>query len=153
VGVDSISIFAQSKKGIQETLACLDYPDDWARWLAKSRVDRDFVEKQPAMSCFVAGTSRWLDALFTGNEGGIDGCADASKVVGDESILPSPIAKRSKIGEKMMKAPPAVLTPAECSLCSPPRSRNEENGMLRTVSHSMLYRSPKGNDRRFRWRI
>jgi hypothetical protein len=90
--------------GIQETLACLDYLDDWARWLAKSGVDRDFVEKQPAMSCFVAGASHRLETLFIGNEGGSNGC-DAPKVVGDESILPSPVAKRSKIEEKMMKAP------------------------------------------------
>jgi hypothetical protein len=56
--------------GIQETLACLDFPDDWAKWLDKAGVDREFVERQPAMSCFVAGGSRWLDALFSGNEGG-----------------------------------------------------------------------------------
>jgi hypothetical protein len=56
--------------GIHEMLACLDYPDDWATWLERAGVDRTFVERQPPMSCFVAGGSRWLDALFKDDEGG-----------------------------------------------------------------------------------
>jgi hypothetical protein len=56
--------------GIEETLACLDFPDDWAKWLTKSGVDRSFVESQPAMACFVAGSTRWLDGLFKSNGGG-----------------------------------------------------------------------------------
>ena len=56
--------------GIEETLSCLDFPDDWAKWLTKSGVDRDFVEVQPAMACFVAGSTRWLSALFGNNGGG-----------------------------------------------------------------------------------
>jgi hypothetical protein len=56
--------------GIQETLACLDYPEDWAKWLEKAGVDREFVERQPAMACFVGGGERWLKALFQDNGGG-----------------------------------------------------------------------------------
>jgi hypothetical protein len=56
--------------GIRETLSCLDFPDDWAKWLAAAGVDRAFVAKQPAMACFVAGATRWLTALFSDNEGG-----------------------------------------------------------------------------------
>jgi hypothetical protein len=56
--------------GIEETLACLDFPEDWGKWLAKAGVDRAFVEVQPAMACFVAGSTRWLDALFRSNGGG-----------------------------------------------------------------------------------
>jgi len=55
--------------GVEETLACLDFPDDWAKWLTKSGIDRDFVEAQPAMACFVAGSIRWLAALFENNGG------------------------------------------------------------------------------------
>jgi hypothetical protein len=57
--------------GIHKTLACLNYPDDWTQWLAKAGVDRDFLQQQPAMACFVAGATRWLTALLNNNEGGM----------------------------------------------------------------------------------
>jgi hypothetical protein len=56
--------------GIQETLACLDFPEDWTKWLEKAGADRAFVEKQPPMACFVVGAARWLTSLFNNNEGG-----------------------------------------------------------------------------------
>jgi hypothetical protein len=55
--------------GIQETLLCLDFPDNWAGWLTKAGVDRTFVEQQPTMACFVAGASRWLDGLSPSSKG------------------------------------------------------------------------------------
>jgi hypothetical protein len=56
--------------GIRETLMCLDYPDDWAKWLTHAGVDRSFVELQPPMACFVAGASRYLSVMFKDNGGG-----------------------------------------------------------------------------------
>jgi hypothetical protein len=55
--------------GIEEILACLDYPEDWGKWLARSGVDRAFVEAPPAMACFVASSTCWLDSLFKNNGG------------------------------------------------------------------------------------
>jgi hypothetical protein len=55
--------------GVQETLMCLDFPDDWVTWLAKAGADCTFVENQAPMACFVAGARRWLAALFPDNEG------------------------------------------------------------------------------------
>jgi hypothetical protein len=91
--------------GIHEMLACLDYPDDWATWLERAGVDRTFVERQPPMSCFVAGGSRWLDALFKDDEGGdgdeargvgtSDGDGDEARGVGTSD--PSSSSKRSRV--------------------------------------------------------
>jgi hypothetical protein len=57
--------------GIQETLACVDFPDDWAKALSETGADREFAEVQPPMACFVSGATRWLNSLFVSdNEGG-----------------------------------------------------------------------------------
>ena len=55
--------------GIEETLACFDFLDDWAKWIPRSGVNRDSVEAQAAMACSLAGSTRWLDALFRSNGG------------------------------------------------------------------------------------
>jgi hypothetical protein len=80
------------------------------------------------MSCFVAGASRWLEALFIGNKGGSDG-SDASKVVWDESILPS---------LSMMKAPPAVLTPSAQPLFSSKIQKRRERDVADCLAFDAL---------------
>jgi hypothetical protein len=56
--------------GVQETLARLDFPEDWSRWLEKAGADRVFVEKQPPMARFVAGAAWWLTSFFNNNNEG-----------------------------------------------------------------------------------
>jgi hypothetical protein len=65
------------------------------------------VEKQPAMACFVAGSTRWLEALFRKNEGGTDVGHDLSKVLRIESTSNTPHdnAKRSKISTSLSDLP------------------------------------------------
>jgi hypothetical protein len=75
-------------------LSCLDFPYDWAKWLAAAGVDRAFVAKQPAMACFVAGATHWLTACFSDNEGGKKRDYETSKKRDFE--IPEP--KMGKIG-------------------------------------------------------
>ena len=88
--------------GLEETLACLDFPDDWAKWLLyQSGVDREFMESQTAMVCFVAGSTHWLDALFGSNGGDKSSSIDSSYLLKEPIIYDeenfSRLAKRVKI--------------------------------------------------------
>jgi hypothetical protein len=106
--------------GIQETLACLDYPDDWAKWLTTAGVDRTFVEQQPPMSCFVAGATRYLRELGSrGNEGGQEEVTSKLEIQKDQklkgntvpvSVEPSGLQKTDEGKTLDIELKPALFT-------------------------------------------
>jgi hypothetical protein len=67
-------------------LACLDFPDDWAKWLVSFGIDRNFLEQQPPMACFTAAATRWVLGLFKNSEGGQLSHERKEKENGDASL-------------------------------------------------------------------
>ena len=112
--------------GVEETLACLDFPDDWAKWLTKSGVDRDFVEAQPAMACFVAGSTRWLAALFEHNGGGgsfsDSSFSDSSKFA---SSLKKDVTSDSILPHLLGSETGSFITPNDSILGSNKKAKHE----------------------------